>query len=96
MTIDHTSNDIEKSLVPNKAHGYDTISIHMIKSLHKPLLSKCCSVHKKGDKQILKNYRPILFLPIRCKIFEWLLYNQMFRLCTESEQFHQINWVSNC
>lgn len=40
MTIDPTSNDIEKSLDPNKAHGYDIISIHMIKicssSVYKP------------------------------------------------------------
>ena len=35
-------------------------------------------VHKKGDKQILKNYRPILLLPITGKIFERLLYDKMF------------------
>ena len=35
-------------------------------------------VHKKGDKQILKNYRPISLLPIAFKIFERLLYDKMF------------------
>ena len=35
-------------------------------------------VHKKGDKQILKNYRPISLLPIAGKIFERLLYDRMF------------------
>ena len=35
-------------------------------------------VHKKGDKQILKNYRPISLLPIVGKIFERLLYDRMF------------------
>ena len=35
-------------------------------------------VHKKGDKQILKNYRPISLLPIAGKIFERLLYHRMF------------------
>ena len=36
-------------------------------------------VHKKGGKQILKNYRPILLLPIAGKIFEKLLYERMFK-----------------
>ena len=35
-------------------------------------------VHKKGDKQILKNYRLISLLPIAGKIFERLLYGRMF------------------
>ena len=35
-------------------------------------------IHKKGDKQILKNYRPISLLPIAGKIFERLLYDRMF------------------
>ena len=35
-------------------------------------------VHKKGDKQILKNYRPLSLLPIAGKIFERLLYDKMF------------------
>ena len=35
-------------------------------------------VFKKGDKQLLKNYRPISLLPIIGNIFERLLYNQMF------------------
>ena len=37
-------------------------------------------VFKKGDKQLLKNYRPISLLPIIGKIFERLLYNQMFEI----------------
>ena len=35
-------------------------------------------IHKKGDKQTLKNYRPVSLLPISRKIFERLLYNEMF------------------
>ena len=35
-------------------------------------------IHKKGDKQTLKNYCPVPFLPICSKIFERLLYNEMF------------------
>ena len=35
-------------------------------------------VHKKGDKQIIKNYRRISLLPIVGKIFERLFYDRMF------------------
>ena len=34
------------------------------------------SVFKKGDKILLKNYRPVSLLPIIGKIFERLPYNQ--------------------
>ena len=37
-------------------------------------------VHKKGDKQILKNYWPISLLPIAGKIFERFLYDRMFEI----------------
>ena len=36
------------------------------------------SIHKKGDKQTLKNYRPVSLLPICGKIFERLMFNEMF------------------
>ena len=35
-------------------------------------------IHKKGHKQTLKNYRPVSLLPICGKIFERLIYNEMF------------------
>ena len=34
-------------------------------------------IHKKGDKQTVKNYRPVSLFPICGKIFERLLYNEM-------------------
>ena len=34
-------------------------------------------IHKKGDKQTLKNYRPVSLLPICSKFFERLIYNEM-------------------
>ena len=40
-------------------------------------------VHKKGDKQSLKNYRPVSLLPICDKILERLIFNEMFRFLIE-------------
>ena len=37
------------------------------------------SVHKKGDRQIIKNYRPVLLLPICSKIFENITLNSLFK-----------------
>ena len=35
-------------------------------------------IHKKGNKQTIKNYRPVSLLPICGKIFQCLLYGTMF------------------
>ena len=35
-------------------------------------------IHKKGDKETFKNYCPVFLLPICSKIFERLIYNEMF------------------
>ena len=40
--------------------------------------------HKKGDKQSLKNYRPIFLLPVAWEIFEKILYNNMYECFTEN------------
>ena len=34
-------------------------------------------IHKKGDKQDIKDYRPYSLLPIHGKIFERLIFNEM-------------------
>ena len=84
--------NIIRSLNPNKAHGWDKISIRMIKisdiSLVTPLkiiftnclkrgvfpaIWKCANVvpvHKKNEKNLKSNYRPISLLPIFGKVFE--------------------------
>ena len=40
---------------------------------------------KKGDKQCIKNYRPVSLLPVCGKVFERLLYNKMFSFFLEND-----------
>ena len=42
-------------------------------------------IHKKDDKQYLSNYRPVSLLPICGKIFERLIFNEMFKFFSENE-----------
>ena len=44
-------------------------------------------IHKKGDKQTLENYCPVLLLPICGKITEILLFNEMFNFFIENKLF---------
>ena len=50
-------------------------------------------VHKKGDKQILKNYQPVSLLPICGKSFERLIYNNLFEYLIENDLIYQTNLV---
>ena len=109
-TVKFVNNDILKiiqNLNPNKAHGYDKISIRMLKicvnSLCMPLeliFNDCLAngiypsdwkkgnivpLHKKNGKQRLNNYRPISLLPIYSKIFEQLIFNEMFGFFIEND-----------
>ena len=39
-------------------------------------------VHKKNDKQIVSNYRPISLLPILAKIFERIVFKNLYHYLT--------------
>ena len=41
-------------------------------------LANVVPIHKKEDKQLVKNYRPISLLPICGKIFEKLIFNDLY------------------
>ena len=41
-------------------------------------------IYKKGDKQVLKNYRPVSLFPICAKVFERLIFNEMFSFLLEN------------
>ena len=102
-TIKIFNNDIltvVNDLNPTKAHGWDDISIRMIKICGETIVTplriifetaietgvypdswKCGNivpVHKKADKNLVKNYRPISLLPICGKVFEKIIYNNLF------------------
>ena len=101
---------ILKTLNPNKAHGYDGISIKMIllcvDTISSPLSKifktaiengifpdewkkgNVVPVHKKENKQLIKNYRPISLLPIFGKMFEKIIYKNLF------EYFQNNNFLS--
>ena len=43
------------------------------------------SIHKKNDKQCIKNYRPISLLLICSKIFGRLLFNELYKFFNEND-----------
>ena len=46
-------------------------------------------VFKKGDKQCVKNYRPVSLLPICSKIFERIMYNNTYNYLINSNLISQ-------
>ena len=43
--------------------------------------SNVIPAHKKGDKQLVNNYRPMPLLPIYGKIFEKIMFNKIYNFC---------------
>ena len=92
---------IIRSLNPDKAHGWDDISVRMIKLCDKALvfplklifenclrkgvfpekwkIANVVPVHKKNEKNLKENYRPISLLPIFGKILEKLMFDMLYR-----------------
>ena len=42
-------------------------------------------IHEKNDKQCIRNYRPVSLLPICSKIFEILLFNELYKFFNEND-----------
>ena len=42
-------------------------------------------IHKKADKQVIKNYRPVSLLPICSKIFEEIIFNSLFKYLEDNK-----------
>ena len=47
--------------------------------------SKIIPLYKKGDSSLLSNYRPISLLPTISKIFERIIYNQLYQYFNDNE-----------
>ena len=50
-------------------------------------IAKVIPIHKKGDTDKFENYRPISILPAISKIFEKVVYQQIFRYFTSKKLF---------
>ena len=44
-------------------------------------------VHKKVDKDLIKNYRPVSLLPIFSKVYEGVIYNALFSYFKDNKLF---------
>ena len=66
------------------------ISEHSLKKGKFPEIWKKINVvpvHKKDDKTLVKNYRPISLLPIFGKMFERVIYNSLFNYFQSNRLF---------
>ena len=92
--------NIINNLSSNKAHGYDGISVSMLKlcavevacplqiifqdCINFGIFPDCWKyanvqpIHKKNNRQIISNYRPISLLPICSKILEKIVFDQVY------------------
>lgn len=52
---------------------------------HKLKIAKVIPLYKKNDKTMLDNYRPISLLPSISKVFERIVYNQLYEYLTTNE-----------
>ena len=73
-------------LPPFKIIFYNILVTSIFPDIWKP--ANVAPIQKKGDKQLLKNYRPITLLPICAKIFEKLLFKHLYNY------FHSNNLIT--
>jgi potassium voltage-gated channel Eag-related subfamily H protein 8 len=52
-------------------------------------ISKVLPLHKKGDQNLIPNYRPISILPSISKIFERIMHNQLVEYFTNNNLFYE-------
>ena len=89
---DHGHDDIsirmikicDKSLIKPLTFLFKT----SLRSSHYPDIwkkSNIIPVHKKNDKRLVNNYRPISLLPVFGKIFEKIIFNKIYKFLSEEK-----------
>ena len=66
--------------MPQVSHALNNISSHVLRGIFPDSFkkSKITPLFKKGDQSLLLNYRPISLLPTISKVFERILFDQMY------------------
>ena len=93
-------NKVEFPLSSRHIHGHDKISAHVLKLSDKATcntlyiiyaavvfsteINNIVRIHEKESKQLVKNYRPISLFPLCGKIFERLIYAEMYPYLTNN------------
>ena len=54
-------------------------------------IAKVVPLSKKGDQHLLDNHRPISLLPVICKVFDKIVYNQLFKYFTDNIFFTPVS-----
>ena len=73
----------DTAVIPLKILFNNILSTGVYPNLWK--LANVTPIHKKDDKQKIKNYRPISLLPICGKILEKLIFNQLYTYLTNND-----------
>ncbi len=52
----------------------------------------CLKIHKKDDEMLFNNYRPISFLPAISKIFEKVIFMQIYQFFQENKLLYNAQY----
>ena len=88
------------ALPSNKATGPDGIGNFILNSISKSLSQPLCKlfnfsnvspIHKKNNRNDIRNYRPISLLTNISKVFEKLIYKPVYEYFTHNKFFNDKN-----